>query len=810
MYLHEVGLIAVENALNDINIEDDTVKQQLERIVYALATVTVGLPGGIEAEKNIIPSYPPFLKNFKATNEYTFLVPMIIAAFMFAIQRKIGKGDVSKQQRTLCAFFHCGANGGAIFKGALASPACARAREELEEDGSMPSEGSKYTALPLELLAKATGVSSECAAERAELMRFEQATLVMKGALDTFQNDLDAFGLEALEDAVAKKGKGDHVIPRLLVRAKTVTVVRKRHALAIIDGIDGVDAAAASAARNTINSLDGDSYVTIVRKKDVEAWETPLLEDGRFPLLVDAEDAVEAFAAGGDDEERVKAAKTVLSFAVGSGVNLSAAAAQGLLSADVDVEKTGQALFQSQGANNDWRLVITAGLCAAAFAVLLKKGAPGSVEREAIEAALLSVFASGATRVMFPSVLEFVSCQKACAIVPLPLDGGNTSSVQSKLIGEAAGNAHPDDIFKKLMEAKHYLMATEIGEEVLARLLDDRLEEGRYEEAVRTAREDPKKKPSFWLHEACADAKLVEAGVDDAQLFPPDKVPLLDSYITEVTEKIVDLDHAKRCKLVARAKTLLRWCVGDGYGALFLYFSTLGQRFETNLGVVLPCLAILQTCDGADEPLVKAVVACFAASGLRTEMLPSACEIFREDLTWLDEAGLLPGREDYQIWRQKLLLESVVAGETRDDAAERVLPFIEERLAASSGGKYWRSFGFTEEDVKKAGPASAEKESKTDQNDADYKYEEQEDDDLRPYWQQRLDEKYAKFAKRVAAAPGALQPKNANLAFLEKASGMAKPTRPAPPTRLPFDIAEAWGKEKTGTKRAATEPPRED
>jgi len=66
---------------------------------------------------------------------------------------------------------------------------------------------------------------------------------------------------------------------------------------------------------------------------------------------------------------------------------------------------------------------------------------------------------------------------------------------------------------------------------------------------------------------------------------------------------------------------------------------------------------------------------------------------------------------------------------------------------------------------------------KTDQNDADYEYEEQEDDDVRTYWQRLLDEKYRKFEKRVAAAPGALQPTNANRAFLEKARGMAKPTR---------------------------------
>ena len=42
---------------------------------------------------------------------------------------------------------------------------------------------------------------------------------------------------------------------------------------------------------------------------------------------------------------------------------------------------------------------------------------------------------------------------------------------------------------------------------------------------------------------------------------------------------------------------------------------------------------------------------------------------------------------------------------------------------------------------------------KTDQNDADYEYEEQEDDDVRTYWQRLLDEKYRKFEKRVAAAP---------------------------------------------------------
>ena len=81
---------------------------------------------------------------------------------------------------------------------------------------------------------------------------------------------------------------------------------------------------------------------------------------------------------------------------------------------------------------------------------------------------------------------------------------------------------------------------------------------------------------------------------------------------------------------------------------------------------------------------------------------------------------------------------------------------------------------------------------------------------MRTYWQRLLDEKYRKFEKRVAAAPGALQPTNANRAFLEKARATAKPTKPPPPTRLLFDIAEAWGKEKTGTKRAATEPPRID
>ena len=48
---------------------------------------------------------------------------------------------------------------------------------------------------------------------------------------------------------------------------------------------------------------------------------------------------------------------------------------------------------------------------------------------------------------------------------------------------------------------------------------------------------------------------------------------------------------------------------------------------------------------------------------------------------------------------------------------------------------------------------------------------------MRTYWQRLLDEKYRKFEKRVAAAPGALQPTNANRAFLEKARGMAKPTR---------------------------------
>lgn len=542
MYLHEVGLIAVENALNDINIEDDTVKQQLERIVYALATVTVGLPGNLEAEKNIIPSYPCFLKNFKATAEYAFLVSAIIAAFIFAIQRKIGKGCVSKQQSTLCALFQCGSNNKIpIFGGALASPACARARDELEENGLMPSKGSVGTEIPMTLLAKATGVTSECAAERGELWRFEQMKSVMEGALDAFQNEPKVFDREALEDAVAKKGKGDHVIPRLLAKAKTITVVRKRHALAIIDGIDGVDDVAATAARNTINSLDEDSYVTIVRKKDVEAWETPLLvDDGRFPLLVDAEDAVEAFEAGGDNDALVSGAKTVLSFAVGKGVHLLSATARGHVSAKIDVEKTGHALFASVGATMDWRLVLTAGFCAAAFAVLMKKGEPGSVEREAIEAALVAIFASGNNRILLPSVLGFESCERACAIVPLPLDGGNTSAVQSKLIGEAAGNAHPDDIFKKLIEvktsagtspprhrylispqAKNYLMVTEIGNEVLERLLDGKLEEGRYEEAVRTASEDPKRKPSFWLHEACADAKLVEAGVDDAPSFQP-------------------------------------------------------------------------------------------------------------------------------------------------------------------------------------------------------------------------------------------------------------------------------------------------
>ena len=285
-------------------------------------------------------------------------------------------------------------------------------------------------------------------------------------------------------------------------------------------------------------------------------------------------------------------------------------------------------------------------------------------------------------------------------------------------------------------------------------------------------------------------------------------MPLLGSYIKEVTDEIKDWDPTKLGGLVARAKTLLRWCVGDGYGrALFIDFSR--RFFETSLGVVLPCLAILETCDGADERLVKAVVACFAASGRRSEMLSSSGENFREDRGWLDEAGLLPGR-DNQIWRQKLLLESVIAGETRDDAAECVLPFLEERLAATDRNAFGAGKGFTEENFREAGPASAEKESKTDQNDADYKYEEQEDDDLRTYWQRLLDEKYRKFEKRVADAPDALQPKNANLAFLDKARGMAKPTRPAPPTRLPFNIAEAWGKEKTGTKRAATEPPRID
>ena len=109
-------------------------------------------------------------------------------------------------------------------------------------------------------------------------------------------------------------------------------------------------------------------------------------------------DAVEAFAAGGDDAARVKAANPALSFTVGSGVQLLSAAALGLLSADVDVEKTGQALFQSVGALHDFRLVLSAGVCAAAFAVLMKKGEPGSVEREAIEAALLlsAVSARGA------------------------------------------------------------------------------------------------------------------------------------------------------------------------------------------------------------------------------------------------------------------------------------------------------------------------------------------------------------------------------------------------------------------------------
>ena len=138
------------------------------------------------------------------------------------------------------------------------------------------------------------------------------------------------------------------------------------------------------------------------------------------------------------------------------------------------------------------------------------------------------------------------------------------------------------------------------------------------------------------------------------------------------------------------------------------------------------------------------------------------------------------------------------------------MPFIEERLAAADRAKFRKGKGFTEENITEAGPVSVEKESKTDQNDVNYEYEHQEDDDLRPYWQRLLDEKYEKFAKRVAAAPDALQPKNANLAFLEKARATAKPTRPMPPTRPPFDIAEAWGKEKTGTKRSATEPPRED
>ena len=156
--------------------------------------------------------------------------------------------------------------------------------------------------------------------------------------------------------------------------------------------------------------------------------------------------------------------------------------------------------------------------------------------------------------------------------------------------------------------------------------------------------------------------------------------------------------------------------------------------------------------------------------------------------------------------QQRTLCESVVAGETRDDAAERVFPFLKERLAAIDR-KFRKRAPFTEENITEAGPVSAEKESKTDQNDVNYEYEEQEDDDLRPYWQQRLDEKYEKFAKRVAAAPEALQPKNANRAFLDKARATAKPTKPPPPTRPPFDIAEAWGKEKTGTKRRATEPP---
>ena len=52
---------------------------------------------------------------------------------------------------------------------------------------------------------------------------------------------------------------------------------------------------------------------------------------------------------------------------------------------------------------------------------------------------------------------------------------------------------------------------------------------------------------------------------------------------------------------------------------------------------------------------------------------------------------------------------------------------------------------------------------------------------MRTYWQRLLDEKYRKFEKRVAAAPGALQPTNANRAFLEKARATAKPTKPPPP-----------------------------
>ena len=69
---------------------------------------------------------------------------------------------------------------------------------------------------------------------------------------------------------------------------------------------------------------------------------------------------------------------------------------------------------------------------------------------------------------------------------------------------------------------------------------------------------------------------------------------------------------------------------------------------------------------------------------------------------------------------------------------------------------------------------------------------------------------HRKFENRVADAPDALQPKNANLAFLDKARGMAKPTRPAPPTRPPFNIADAWGKEKTAHPRpveATTDAP---